>query len=120
MSQLKTALALSFAHTCGGGPAPEPVTSTGLSCSDYQIMLEVEMIVGRECMDDSECDQVISGTGIGCETDDIITSSEFDPSWFYDTLEEAEGEGCTITFETPGVCDPHAEPACISGKCTWW
>ena len=119
MSSLKTAFALSLAQTCGGGSAPEPATSTGIRCSEYQMMLRVELIVGRRCVEDAECDQVISGTGIGCETDDVITSIEYDASYFYDMLDEAEAEGCTITFETLGECDPLAEPACVSGKCSW-
>ena len=120
MSQVQIATLFTLVQTCGGGSAPEPATSTGLTCSDYQIMLKVEMIVGRECVGDAECDQVIEGTGVGCETDDIITSNEYDPSYFYDLLEEAEGEGCTITFETSGECDPMAEPACVSGMCSWY
>ena len=119
MAQIKTALALTLAQTCGGGPASDPVTSTGITCSEYQLILKVELIAGAQCEDDAECDQVIEGTGVGCETDDIITSNEYDPSYFYDYLEEAEAEGCTITFETLGECDPLAEPACIRGSCAW-
>ena len=71
-------LALSLISMCGTPQSSqdEP-TATGFSCSDYQIMLDVELKVGQECVVDSDCQQVLTGTGCGCESDDIIEVISF-------------------------------------------
>jgi len=121
MSQVQIATVLTLVQTCGGGGyEPEPATSTGISCEDYELMLNIEIEFAEECEVDADCDQVLSGTGEeDCDTDDLIVTADYDPSWFYDTLEEAEGVGCIIELNTVSTCNPTAEPACVWTKCRW-
>ena len=127
MSQVQIAAVLTLVQTCGGGSStPEPATSTGYTCSDYELMLNIEAEMAADCSTDADCDQVLSGTGPeACETDDFIVAADYDPTWFYDTWEEAENEGCTIEFETPDECNPGATPVCLpvgsypASRCQW-
>ena len=59
-------LGLALASVCGGS-TPEPVdtpTSTGFSCSDYNLMIKVELLVGLECVVDEGC-RLVSTRGVG-------------------------------------------------------
>ena len=94
-------------------------TSTGFSCWDYETMLEVEAEIASECTTDSDCDQVIDGTGCGCATDDLIANSSYDLTSFYDLYDEALGESCSIDFGTSCDCNPSATPVCAAGQCAW-
>ena len=113
--------ALALVAVCGGS-APDPAdapTSTGFSCSDYNLMIKVELLIGKECVVDDKCDQVISVDDT-CPTADRVLSTDFDATYLFDLIDEAEGEGCTVEYTgSRGDCDPDAEPVCISGGCTW-
>ena len=104
---------------CGGGASGGAGTSTGFSCDDYQLMLDVEVRIASECDVDEDCQQVLDGTGCGCPTDDLVVNSDFDPTYFFDTWDEALGEACPIEFETTCDCDASAIPRCQSGSCVW-
>ena len=117
-AQITTA-ALFFTQTCGGGSSSEPTTEGGWTCSEYQLMLDVELDYGSTCTIDEECTQVLDGTGCGCESADRVVRGDFDASWFYELKDEADGYECSIDFESACVCDAGLEPACISGRCGW-
>ena len=104
---------------CGNPSTSSTPTSTGYSCSDYQIMLDVEVLLAEECVTDSDCDQILDGTGCGCATDDLIANNDFDTTYFYDLYDEALGESCSIDFATTCECDPTAQPVCNAGTCGW-
>ena len=114
-------LGLALVAVCGGS-TPEPVdtpTSTGFSCSDYNLMIKVELLVGRECVVDEECTQIIP-VDESCRTADRVVRADFDAVYLLDFIEEAEGEGCTVVYPgRRGDCDPDAEPVCEMGGCTW-
>ena len=94
-------------------------SSTGFSCADYEIMLDVEVELAQECTMDSECTQVLDGTGCGCETDDLIANQAFDTTYFYDLRDEALDQSCTVDFGTTCECNPIATPVCQAGTCAW-
>ena len=98
--------------------ADEP-TATGFSCNDYQIMLDVEATLAQECTSDAQCQQVLTGTGCGCETDDLIANTSFDTSYFFDLYDEALTQSCSIDFGTSCDCDASAAPICDAGSCRW-
>ena len=104
---------------CGDASSSYTPTSTGFSCSDYDIMLDVEVKIAQECTTDSDCDQLLNGTGCGCETDELIANRHFDTTYFYDLYDEALGEGCSIDFGTTCECDPTVSPVCEAGSCAW-
>ena len=114
-------LGFALVAVCGGS-APDPAdlpTSTGFSCNDYNLMIKVEYLVGRECVADEECEQIIP-VDETCPTSDLVLSSDFDTVYLEDLIAEAEGEGCTVVYPgSRGDCDPEAEPVCGMGGCTW-
>ncbi len=111
---------MSLISMCGNSSttSDEP-TSTGYSCRDYQIILNVEVIVAEECTTDSQGSQVLTGTGSDCETDNLIVNSSYDSWYFYEMYDEAIAEGCEIEFDTTGECDSSLEPTCDWGTCIW-
>ena len=112
---------MSLISMCGtSSSSSEEPTPSGWTCSEYQIMLDVEVSLAEECNVDSECQQVLSGTGVGCATDDLIANTSYNTNYFYDLYDEAVGYGCSIDFDTSGECDPDAEPACNGGTCGWY
>ncbi|MBM4365477.1 MAG: hypothetical protein FJ102_04630 [Deltaproteobacteria bacterium] len=104
---------------CGGGGSTAEPESFDTTCEDYQIMLDVEVVLARECTASSQCTQVLGGTGCGCDTDDVIANSSFDANYLYDLLDESRAAGCTVSTGTSCACDAGAEPACVGGRCTW-
>ena len=115
--------ALSMISMCGSpSSAPEPAVdpySPGEICWAYDKMLEVELLIGQECNVDTDCQQVLTGTGCGCETDDLIANNSYDATYFYELQDDALAEGCAIEFNTACDCNADAEPACLSGTCVW-
>ena len=114
-------VALSLISMCGtssNAPQEEP-TATGFSCSDYQLMMTAELSVGQACTLDSDCQQILSGTGCGCESDDLVANNSYNASYFYEFYDEAHAQGCDIDFNTTCDCDAAAEPVCLSGTCGW-
>ena len=111
-----------FASTCGNtnsDPYRQTPTSTGIYCEEYELMIQVELDVADDCTTDYDCAQIVSGTGCGCSTDDRIANIGFDTSYVYDWMNEAEGEGCSIDYETTCDCFPSAQPVCWGGSCQW-
>ena len=117
------ALALALVPVCSSGSAfsgsEHTPTASGYSCWDYQKMIDVEVILATECTSNSECSQILYGTGVGCSTDDIIGNYNYDTSYFFDMWDEAVGYGCAIEFDTSGDCSPTASAVCSSGVCGW-
>ena len=104
---------------CGTDPDRDVPTSTGYSCNDYQIMLDVETYIAQECNTDADCTQPLDGTGCGCSTDDLIANDRYEADYFYEMYDEALGESCTIEFDTSCDCDSSAVPSCEFGTCVW-
>ena len=92
-------MALALVAVCGGS-APDPgdtPTSTGLTCNEYNLMIKVELLVGKRCDYDEECDQIIPVDDT-CPTADRVVSSEYDSSYLFDLIDDAEAEGCTVEY----------------------
>ena len=104
---------------CGTDTSIDVPTSTGFTCNDYQLMLDVETYVAEECTISADCNQILDDTGCGCATDDLIANSSYNANHFYDLYDEAIGESCTIDFDTACDCDSSAVPACEAGICVW-
>ena len=88
-------------------------------CNDYSIMLGVEANLATQCVTDSQCGQVIQGTGCGCMTDNLIANHNFDLSYLYELLDESEAAGCTMNLGTPCDCNGGVVPVCRAGRCVW-
>ena len=114
-------MAMVFVAVCGSSspyPDDEP-TSTGLTCYEYNLIIKVEFLVGRECDFDSECDQVIPVDDV-CPTADRLVNADFDASYLLDFIEEPAREGRPVEYPgARGDCDPDAEPVCDVGTCRW-
>ena len=114
-------MAMVFVAVCGGSPSPypdDPPTSTGIRCSDYQLMIDVEIDIANDCSFDSQCDQVIP-VDDACTTADKVVNIDYDLEHLLSLIEEAEGVGCSINFGARGDCDSTAGAACSSGSCRW-
>ena len=114
-------MAFALVAVCGGStPDPGDVpTSTGLTCNEYNLMIKVELMVGKRCDYDEECDQIIPVDDT-CPTADRVVSSEFDSSYLFDLIDDAEAEGCTVEYPgSRGDCDPDAIAICDVGNYTW-
>ena len=114
------ALSFMLMGSCGGGgdTAADPST-TDIACSDYQLMIDVELDYGDSCVVDEQCDQVIPDTGVGCDTDDVVVRYDYNASYVLGFIDDAEAAGCTVEFDTTGYCPIDGEPACIYGRCGW-
>jgi len=97
----------------------EPSESGRFSCWEYDLMLDVEGQLATECSSDNQCGQVMTGTGCGCMTDNLIANHGFYLGHFYDLLEEAREAGCNPDFDTPCDCAPAATPVCRANRCVW-
>ena len=104
---------------CDPSGSTDEETSTGFTCSDYELMLDVELTLAQECTADSQCGQVMSGTGCGCESDDIVANSSFDTTYYYDLYDEAVAEGCSYAAATSCSCFAATETWCNAGTCDW-
>ena len=116
-------MALAFVAVCGSS-APDPDDTplpSGLTCNEYNLMIKVEFLVGDDCNYDDECDQVIPvDDSASCPTADRVVSNEYDASYLFDMIEEAEGYGCTVVYPGDrGDCDADSEPVCYAGQCRW-
>ncbi len=94
-------------------------SSGTFSCDDYTLMLDVELILAQECTTDSQCGQILSGTGCGCETDDIVANSAFDTTYLYDLYDEAAAAGCSYSAPTTCACPAATGTSCDAGTCAW-
>ena len=103
----------------GSSSSSSSSSSNTFSCPTWQKLVDVELDIITECQTDSDCTQVLGGTGCGCATDDLIASSGYDVSYFYDLVDESDREGCTVEFDTTCDCPVSATPVCEWGTCTW-
>ena len=103
---------------CSSSPTEEP-TPSGFTCSDYQIMVDVELKILRECSSNSECDVFLDGIDSDCDEQPPILSNEISSEYMYDLLEEADLYGCSIEIKTNDVCSESAYSSCVSGACAW-
>ena len=104
---------------CDGGSSSSDRDPFVITCSEYQLMIDVELEFGQECSLDAQCDQVLTGTGVGCETDDLVVRNDYNATYVYDMIEDAEDAGCTVEFDTTGECPPDGETACVWTRCSW-
>ena len=116
-----TFAAMALCGSGGGSTGSGSSDSSGafFSCEDYQIMIDAEIDLGSRCTADEQCDQVIPGTGVGCDTDDVILNIAWDASYLFDLIDEARSNGCSIRFETTGECPLDGMPDCKRGLCGW-
>lgn len=105
--------------SCNGSSSSSSSSTGTFTCDDYQIMMDVEVDLADDCSTDAECTQVLSGSGCGCSTDDVIANGSFDTTYLYDLWDEADAASCSLDFDTSCDCDASAQPACVSGTCTW-
>ncbi len=97
----------------------ESSESSRFSCWEYELMLDVESQLATECSADNQCGQVMTGTGCGCMTDNLVANHNFYLGHFYDLLDEAITAGCSPDFDTPCDCAPAATPVCRNNRCVW-
>lgn len=110
-----------MSSSCGGGSSSSSSSESGyeFTCEDYQIMMDVEVDLATTCSTDSDCTQELYGTGCGCSTDDIVANGSFDTTYLYELWDDADDASCSLDFDTTCDCDASAQPACVSGTCTW-
>ena len=112
-----TALAIGQLALCA--PANEEATPSGFTCSDYQIMIDVELAILQECDSDSDCDQLLDGGYTDCLDNPPLLNKNLSSEYMYELLEEADTYGCSIALKSNDVCDSSAHAACSSGSCSW-
>jgi hypothetical protein len=115
-SVLIAALALT---ACIDGEESEDVSTGYHTCSEYQLMLDVELKIGQQCSTDSDCDQVLSGTGCGCETDELVVNHIYETRYFHEIHDEALAAGCSPSFGTTCACPTGVTTVCDAGTCDW-
>ena len=117
----KSIALLTLIQFCGNStPSPEEQLAEGqvFSCSEYQLMLEVEMMVAGECVEDSECDQIVITGDLDCEANSLVATTNFDTIYFYDMYDEALGYGCSIELDMNDDCSL-TTTGCNAGVCGW-
>lgn len=119
MSQFTQVVLLSsMVQMCGGTSSSSSSSSTFFSCDDYQLMLDVEVKIGRECSSDSACTQeLISGDEM-CEANSIVVNDSFDSTYFYDLYDEAVAAGCAVELDINEDCSA-TDLVCSSSQCSW-
>ncbi len=111
-----------FASTCGdtgGPPDDEYGNEYGSVCYSHKLMMDHELAFAVECTDDSDCTQILEGTGCGCDTDGVIANSGYNTEWYYDMADAADSDGCELEYSTTCDCVVDAEPVCDLGVCAW-
>jgi hypothetical protein len=105
---------------CGGGTtASTDDPSTGLfSCADYQLMMDVEVDLGRACSVDQDCSQVAFVSLGSCPSDSVVFNGSFDLAYAAELYDEATEAGCTVVLPTGDDCSA-TEVACTDGACSW-
>ena len=113
-------LIMSTLSFCGDSTSSNDTpTSSGFSCEDYQIMLDVEIELATECSSSSQCQQVLVEGDLECEANSIVGNVNFDSNYFFDLYDEAIAVGCTnLSFPMNQECSD-TEIACINAECTW-
>ncbi|MBM76401.1 MAG: hypothetical protein CMK59_13430 [Proteobacteria bacterium] len=54
-------------------------TPSGFSCSDYQLMIDVELQSLQSCSTTQECSQPLDGFGCGCDSDTPLLNTTARP-----------------------------------------
>ena len=119
MRDVLAAVAVSSMGMCQSNTPNSEPTPSGLTCHEYQLIIDVELMANQRCNSDDECTQLLDGFGSDCDSDTPVMSAFADPSYIYELVDEAEGHGCTVTVETTGQCWEDAEAVCMSGSCEW-
>ena len=89
-----------------------------LSCEEYQIILDVEILVGQECTADSDCDQTLNVGEDICESNSILVHASYETEYFDTLYEEALAFGCQLSFAVNQDCDK-TSATCSGGICSW-
>ena len=91
-------------------------TASAFTCSEYQIMVDVEFELLDECSSDEQCEQFLDGIDCGGS---IVSNVNYDPSYLYELYDEAISYGCSISVAAE--CNPYedATATCNAGYCQW-
>ena len=93
-------------------------TVTGFSCSDYQIMFDVEMEIASECTQDVDCVQLLYLEEGVCASYSVIAHEEYDPTYLFELYDEAILHGCNLVHTINSDCSLNGV-ACRQGRCRW-
>ena len=101
---------------CGSTGPSTDTASEGYNCRDLEIIIDVEMIVARECDADSECSMVLAEET--CESNSVLVHEDYDSDYFYDLMDQANALGCEIELPRNNDCSA-TTPVCDVGVCSW-
>lgn len=118
MTRAALLLALSGAAPMCGSGSEAPVTPSGFTCGDYQLMVDVELELGRTCDADAECVQPVLETAGGCASASVLLRGDFDAEYLLGLVEEADAYGCPLDLPVEDDCGADA-PTCDAGRCGW-
>lgn len=121
MTSVQLSVATVFVPMCLAEPVHErdSMSLNGFSCSDYQLIVELELSAAGECEVDSDCGQVLQDEECVCEYGNAVVRTEYNPSWLYGILDEADVLECTVELGEQCDCDADADMACVEGQCGW-
>ena len=111
-------LLIGAVQMCGGAPAPSTTTDAGWTCEETQIMLDIEIELGRACDADADCTQIRFDRDDDCPADSVLLHTDFDPVWAEELYEDGVTAGCPIVLPVEDDCDAR-RPVCARGLCSW-
>lgn len=115
MSPYKEILVITTLSFCNNSNSTTP-TQTGFSCEDYAIMLDVEVELAQECTASTDCTQILFEDT--CESNSLLTNTNFDTNYLFDLYEEGIDAGCEL--ELPINTDCSRDTAtCVQSQCQW-
>ena len=119
---IQAVLLSGFVQMCGN-PTPETSSTYNdpdqvFSCEEYQLIMDVELMVGKECDTDSDCDQILLSGDETCESNSILVHNDYEAEYFYGFYDEAISFGCELDFEINQDCS-YQTPTCDAGVCAW-
>ena len=119
---IQAALLSGLVQMCGS-PAPQQSSTYNdpdqvLSCEEYQIIMDVELMVAVECDTDSDCDQILISGDETCESNSILVHNVYESEYFYGFYDEAISFGCEVTLEMNQDCS-NETASCDYGVCAW-
>ena len=111
-----------FIQMCGN-PSPESTTDDHnsdqfFSCEDYQIMIDVELYIAKECVSDVECDQILIEGDLTCEANSLLVNASYDSSHFYSLYDDAIMYNCELDIPLNENCTL-SQASCVEGICAW-
>ena len=118
MSTLQQILVITTLSFCNNSQTQAPETTTGFTCSDYEIMMDVELRLAQSCTENTECTQVLFEGEESCESNSLLGSEYFDSEYLFDLYDEAITEGCSIDLPVNTDCS-NTTPACVQSRCVW-